>query len=484
MSDTDITSFCSITGASIDDAVKFLQLSDGNVESAVLLFLEGGLDVNRQELPPLDDAGNASGTARNPNITTNVNMSESDDDFDDFNQDNNTLNDNSLMDAYDPAEQQRLFDQVRQPMAAVRDTLVGGDMMMGGRGGGGVGGDLYSQMLNETGIPSRGQSNPYSIDDPFARIAQTTPGESEAGATANRLAQLFSPPHDLIYRGSFEDARAVAKSKELWLMITIHDPSEFPCQVLNRDLWKNKGVHDHVKEHFVFLQYQVHSPEAMKYQNFYKYDILPHIAIIDAVTGERMKVWTGDNIKATEFMFDLVDFMERHGGSVTTGIAGNDQIASPSSAKKIKMDQLSEDEQLALALAESAKDFNESTQSSSKQQADKGNVVDLTQEVAADQKESGTQSQHNINPIKRGDIQPGEESTNLQFKLPSGKRVVQKFAKSDKVLILFQHLKAVADELETRPFELYFHRDALSKSMDQDLQSAGIVGASLQVDFL
>ncbi|KAI3639960.1 hypothetical protein MIR68_002001, partial [Amoeboaphelidium protococcarum] len=45
-------------------------------------------------------------------------------------------------------------------------------------------------------------------------------------------------------------------------------------------------------------------------------------------------------------------------------------------------------------------------------------------------------------------------------------------------------LKAVADELETRPFELYFHRDALSKSMEQDLQSAGIVGASLQVDFL
>lgn len=37
-------------------------------------------------------------------------------------------------------------------------------------------------------------------------------------------------------------------------MINVQDPTEFSCQVLNRDLWSDTIVKDIVKESFIFLQ--------------------------------------------------------------------------------------------------------------------------------------------------------------------------------------------------------------------------------------
>ena len=44
---------------------------------------------------------------------------------------------------------------------------------------------------------------------------------------------------------------------EKWIPLNIQDPSIFDCQVLNRDIWKNSGIMNTVKENFIFMQYTV-----------------------------------------------------------------------------------------------------------------------------------------------------------------------------------------------------------------------------------
>lgn len=49
-------------------------------------------------------------------------------------------------------------------------------------------------------------------------------------------------------------ARNFAKENKKWLLVNIQDPTEFSCQVMNRDLWSEQAVKDVIKESFVFLQ--------------------------------------------------------------------------------------------------------------------------------------------------------------------------------------------------------------------------------------
>lgn len=49
-------------------------------------------------------------------------------------------------------------------------------------------------------------------------------------------------------------ARERCRAQPRWLMVTLHDPSEFPCQILNRDLWKDQSVRDLIRENFCFMQ--------------------------------------------------------------------------------------------------------------------------------------------------------------------------------------------------------------------------------------
>ena len=52
---------------------------------------------------------------------------------------------------------------------------------------------------------------------------------------------------------TFQAKTAGATSKR-WLLVNIQNAKEFPCQVLNRDIWSNQAVKAIIKEHFVFWQ--------------------------------------------------------------------------------------------------------------------------------------------------------------------------------------------------------------------------------------
>jgi len=71
---------------------------------------------------------------------------------------------------------------------------------------------------------------------------------------SKRLEDLFRPPCDILFLGSFMEARDHAKTLNRWLLVNVQNPQEFSCQVLNRDVWPNEHIQEIVKDHFILWQ--------------------------------------------------------------------------------------------------------------------------------------------------------------------------------------------------------------------------------------
>lgn len=71
---------------------------------------------------------------------------------------------------------------------------------------------------------------------------------------SKRLEDLFRPPYDIMFLGSFIEAREHAKLMNRWLLVNVQNPLEFSCQILNRDLWPNEQIREMVRDHFVLWQ--------------------------------------------------------------------------------------------------------------------------------------------------------------------------------------------------------------------------------------
>lgn len=79
-------------------------------------------------------------------------------------------------------------------------------------------------------------------------------GTKKTIRNAKRLEDLFRPPRDISFSGSFTAAREQAKCMNRWLLVDVHNPQEFACQILNRDVWPNKQIREILKDHFVLWQ--------------------------------------------------------------------------------------------------------------------------------------------------------------------------------------------------------------------------------------
>jgi hypothetical protein len=64
------------------------------------------------------------------------------------------------------------------------------------------------------------------------------------------------------------------------------------------------------------MQYGNTSADGTRYNTFYTVNGYPHLAIIDARTGERIKVWE-KQITPTDFMMDITEFLEQHSSENT-----------------------------------------------------------------------------------------------------------------------------------------------------------------------
>lgn len=287
-----------------------------------------------------------------------------------------------------------------------------------------------------------------------------------------RLAHLFRPPFDIMHRISLDQARALGKRQLRWVLVNLQDPSEFQCQVVNRDLWSNQKVKALVREHFILLQFPQGSPSGDSYLNFYQALTFPHIAILDPLTGERVKIWeNGRAPDAESWCRDVARFL----AAFSLDPGSNNPIVHHNT--HIDPDTLSEEQQIALALKQSMAGLSAPSPA-----ADQESLP----AVAEEPNESDPFDA--IEPLAHVEPSTGAV-TRIQFRFPNGKRLIHKFGNDEKVVVIIQWLKSIADLeyglVAGGRFVVYNSANRAFKfaeSLDITIDGAGLKNASVLVE--
>ena len=239
-SSQQLADFVSVScGASVEDANKFLAMTDYNLEQALNLFFSSN-DSNNTSIAKPDPPSNSSPCQ----LTTDNDYGFIYDDDDD---------DEDVRPAI-PAKRQRLYEQ------------------------------------------SSGQFLPGVLtaqkDKPVTSVFAT--GKSRgASAKQELLAKMYAPPHDVMFLGNFEELRHYAKCNNKWILVNIQKEDEFSTHILNRDVWSDNSVKELLKAVFVFWQKHDTTSSAMDFFQKYRIettdDSYPFIAIIDPVTKSLVK---------------------------------------------------------------------------------------------------------------------------------------------------------------------------------------------------
>lgn len=315
---------------------------------------------------------------------------------------------------------------------------------------------------------------------------------------------MYRPPYELMSRLPWDEARQRGKEDEKWILVNIQDPSIFDCQILNRDIWKDRGVSETVRENFLFMQYAKDDPRGSQYVQYYfqsrdSQDAYPHIAIVDPRTGEQVKVWSGPPApKAVDFLMQLHEFLDRY----SLKVSAKNPVAKrkPEPRKETQIEKMTEEQMLEMALQNSLagtgtpleNDPDDLTRSINQGHANKKGTSEEDTDMVDDAKQ--TQTNGAAGPpspfSKISSSVPHTEptadvpSTRIQFRHPNG-RVVRKFALSDRVRRIYEWLKS--SPLEGREgveFELVFMQKNMMSMLDESIEQAGLKNGTVMVEFL
>lgn len=271
--DEAIGQFCGVTGADEERARGLLEACDWNVELAVNMHVDtqdNKPSTSAKATGPSTSIRSTGPSSSNRAFGPSTSKSKSEDDLED--------------------------QEIRPPIPPVRQVLVQ---------------NPQRRYNNRSGAVS----DVFDVFRDFQAEAQWQETENEQGSAAGRaglrtIEDLFRPPLEVIFHGSFDSAREVGKHQYKWLLVNIQNSKEFACQTLNRDLWSDPTVKDFVKEHFIFWQVYHDSSEGQRYIQFYNVSKFPHVAIIDPRTGEQLKSWP--KIDHTSFRNDIIEFLSEH----------------------------------------------------------------------------------------------------------------------------------------------------------------------------
>jgi hypothetical protein len=551
--------FKMVTGASDPVARRYLEMTENDAQQAIALFFDspdlasGVNEAASPAAPAVPVSSRPSGVNDRPQGASRVvNLDdEEDEDIPDFDENQHAAAVGRAVDFEDDEAmarriQQEMYaggdaaggfdaDGVRAPIARTTETLVGGP-------GGPWGHDdmeaaIAQQMRMRQNRPlgrhhfTNFHSTQTDIDnmigragvfnqravpsiwddtaDPATRrqgLAQATGGASEASSKNARLAELYRPPFEIMRQMSWDAARELGKEEEKWILVNIQDASIFDCQQLNRDIWKDQGIKEVVKENFLFMQYNKDDTRGSTYIQYYfqasdSQDAYPHIAIVDPRTGEQVKVWSGPPLpKAPDFLMQLVEFLDRY----SLDLSKKNPVArrKEEKPKAVDVDRLTEDEMLDLALqnslaggaASGAKDNDpdELTKSFGDVSKGKAKEVDHDMEVEndghEDQTEDAVPTVYSRISSNNPHIEPdaGPEVTRIQFRHSNG-RIVRRFKISDPVERLFEWLKAEPLDGKTdTPFDLRAMPAGkdLAEQLHETIESVGLKMGTVMIEYL
>ena len=323
------------------------------------------------------------------------------------------------------------------------------------------------------------------------------------------LAEMYRPPFELMSRLPWDQARQQGRESEKWIIVNIQDQSIFDCQVLNRDLWKNPGIVDTVKENFLFMQYSKDDPKGNQYMQYYfqdkeNQDSYPHIAIVDPRTGEKVKVWSGPPApKPMDFLMQLHEFLDRYSlkASAKNPVARRKPEAKP----ETQVERMTEEQMMEMALQASlagteqgkrVHDPDDLTRSVGNVEEGKGKGKEIQEDVDLDDASepataNGSQNASSSPFASISSSNPhtepppnAENVTRIQFRHPNG-RVVRRFALADHVRRIFEWLKTSPLEgKEGVEFELIFMGRNLVGMLDETVEQAGLKNGTVMIELI
>ncbi|CCH44064.1 UBX domain-containing protein 7 [Wickerhamomyces ciferrii] len=473
-----VDTFLAITGSSDAQAAEtFLEMGGGDLEAAIALFFEHGPSIAQQS-----GGGVASSSSNNFNSAND--------------EDDAALAERLQNEAYQNQQQ----NEPRAPDAAVHERLVGGDDQFGVFPGtfGGIGGS-FNGLLNQqrSSTPNNffgggrpgifNQRDDLDSDEDDRVVEVDSDGEEIStglNETQRRLARIFRPPFDLIEKIDLNMAKQKGRAEKRWLMVNIQNNGEFQCQVLNRDFWSTTSIKNIVKENFIFLQYQHDSSSGQDYSNFYHFQDYPHIAILDPLTGERLKMWS-EVPSVNSWIQEVKEFLDQF--SLDPGHIN----PTVEHKKKVDPSTLTEEQQMELAIQQSLGSKNPDDKDDVKilNSGDQSDPIELDDDEEDEQKPKELSDEDKFKQIEAIDHPEPENNptttTRVQIRLGDGSRRVRRFNTDDKVKVIYEVLKATVDQVkEGQLFTLTSQRENLFNKLDETINDAGLKNASILLELV
>ncbi|CAI6000189.1 unnamed protein product [Closterium sp. NIES-64] len=282
------------------------------------------------------------------------------------------------------------------PAAAAAAVAAGGGGMGGSMGGG--------EEVVRAPLPVRREAlygDAYALNRPSAAAAGRTPGGpsvpvvvdgfrdfgGEAGTRARArgegqqggeggaarqasLASLFEPPYDILFAGSFDQAKQRAGAEGKWLLVNVQSTGEFASHMLNRDVWAVPAVKETISTYFLLWQVDAAAAEGAKVCGYYQVEALPVVMVLHPSTGQRKRCWQGA-LSADQLLEDLMPFIDRGPVGGAPGVGG--EVRPPKKQRDVATGgegeaegagavgsgEEDEEEQLRLALAASLEGHTE-----------------------------------------------------------------------------------------------------------------------------
>lgn len=436
--DDKIVQFCGISGADPTVAKEFLQATNGNVEQAVSRYFENPNPAS------VAAPGGAPQQASGMNPLTGS-----------------------------PA--------VRAPMQAQYDTLVGGSQPMFG-GFGGLFGGAAAPRARE---PFRDYSKEWG----------KSAGPSNKKAAT--LQAMFAAP-SYSFRGTFEECCEKSEREHKWILVNIQSVQEFTSHILNRDVWKDDTIKAIIEANFTLFQFENDTPEGQKYCQYYHVGKFPHLAIVDPRTRQEKENFSSKTSK-TKVQEVLFNFIENNSmvaprktmpppAPIPVAMVAQNPAPSSGPAASSAMDHsnLTEEQQLAMAIAQSLAEEKKEEQDTSLSSKPANNNSSVSSSAA------GTKSQSNDmeQSVPPAAIEVVEEppkgapdSTRVSVRLVDGTRRQRRFLLSHRLQDLHNYCASEMDGKADFDFHVPFPRMIMSRNdadkMGKSLKELGLRNCNL-----
>ncbi|CAE1274901.1 UBX domain-containing protein 7 [Acanthosepion pharaonis] len=391
--------FCSITGVTTDVGEQMIEACNGDLQLAVEMHMDGNPDKMLSGKEPK---------------ATSTNSKDGEED-------------------------------VRAPIPQKREILVDDAPVFGFRGR----------------RPARSVFDGFRDFQAEARQQEQMMIQGSGSVTSKHqtLEELFRPPIDLTFKGTFASARDEGTNLNKWLMVNIQNVQEFSCQTLNRDVWSNSAVRSIVQEHFILWQVYHDSEEGRKYMQFYKVKSWPYIAILDPQTGEKLTEW--NNLDHTKFCEYAAEFLSLH-PSLDGSLSPPHKCLKPEQS----LVDASEDAQLQAAIKASLEQEKKNTSDS----------FVLESPCSSKKSASPVPTKEASQPQWHKHLGSKDDPvTNLMIRFPSGSKQQLSLPCSSKLLALEEYVQEEGYSSEKYELLTNYPRRKLSElDMNLTLKDAGL----------